>query len=145
MRAWLIRAGPIRAQWATLCPQNTVRTYNLARGHILFTYLLNIASRALYFGSRPIPVAQLQSIVEVCPILSFWRKAGVEIELSREGGDTADMSAVRHSRQCLLCHTADESAVSHSRHVCCVTQLTPPKIVITLFGAFANSQAREMA
>ena len=34
MRAWPMRAGPIGAQWTTLCSQDTVRTYNLAWGHI---------------------------------------------------------------------------------------------------------------
>ena len=70
--------------------------------------------------------------------------------------DTADMSAVSHSRHvccvkqqtCLLCQAADMSAVSRSRHVCCITRQTcllchtagsPPEKVITWFRASANS------
>ena len=40
------------------------------------------------------------------------------------GGLAADMSAVSHSRQCLLLRTANMFVVPHSRHVCGVTQLT---------------------
>ena len=58
---------------------------------------------------------------------------------------TADMSAVSHSRQaccvtqhaCLLCPTADASAASHSRLVCCVRRL---KEEFTFFPASTNSQ-----
>ena len=38
------------------------------------------------------------------------------------------LSAVSHSRQCLLYHTADMSAVSPCRHVCCITQQTCPAL-----------------
>ena len=70
--------------------------------------------------------------------------------------DTADMSAVCEGRHVccvthetfLLCDTADMCAVCHSRHVCrsvcCVTQLTPCKKVITFFRASANSQAGKL-
>ena len=71
--------------------------------------------------------------MDVCPILSFWRKAGVEIELSREGGSMSPPPAtqnrgfvsqegggqsppLRH-KMVVLCRRrgGDMSAVSHGR------------------------------
>ena len=41
---------------------------------------LEIGSRALQFGPRPLPNVQLCSTVEVFQFLGLWREAGVEIQ-----------------------------------------------------------------
>ena len=45
-----------------------------------FYFLLKTGPRALHFGSKPIPNAWLWSTVDLCRILSLWRKTGVEIQ-----------------------------------------------------------------
>ena len=45
-----------------------------------YVYTKLIGPQAFGFGSRPTPKAQQYSTVQVCPILSFWRKSGVEIQ-----------------------------------------------------------------
>ena len=54
--------------------------------------------------------------------------------------DTADMSAVPHSRHvcCVIQQTC--LAVSHSRHVCCVTQQTCPRCHIADMSAVSHSR-----
>ena len=63
------------------CNQDSPSLDNLGCWYsILFSFDLNFGSRALHLGPRPLPNAELWSTVEVCLILSLWRKAGVEIQ-----------------------------------------------------------------
>ena len=55
---------------------------------------------------------------------------------------TADMSAVSHSRQCLLFHTADMSAVSHSRQ--CLLCQTADMSAVSHSSMSAASNSRHV-